>query len=173
MFSQQLEDRGCCPLSCKQKRPKHSSQPAEQTHTPAGRAAPGGLCTAVAQGVVGFPITALSFMQRPAQECISAWLSKAPFHEFIGYTHTASGVKMLCSSLRKETSFTQTRFKMCLQEKMSPDIIIIIKGYLLYIKSSNTGNFQRFIDSVFFFKTINSNSINLVTTVCRQEEAWN
>lgn len=80
------------------------------------------------------------------------------------------GVKMLLSSLRKETSFTQTHFKMCLQEKMSPDIIICIKGYLLYIKPATLGIFNALLTRFGFFKTINSNSINLVTTVCRQEE---
>lgn len=50
----------------------------------------------------------LSFMQKPAQGCISGLLSKAPFHQFTDCTYTASCVKMLHSSLRKERDFIYT-----------------------------------------------------------------
>lgn len=72
----------------------------------------------------------LSFMQKPARECTGGLLSKAPLQQFVDCTYAASRVKMLRSSLRKETSFTQTRFKMGLYRRMSMDIIIVIKGYL-------------------------------------------
>lgn len=72
---------GCGLLSCKQKG-QTSPQPAGQTHTPAERAAPCGVCTlvVVAKGaVLCFPATGLSFTQRPAREGLGDFLSKGPF----------------------------------------------------------------------------------------------
>lgn len=90
MFSQQLEDRGCCPLSCKQK--GQSTVPSRQNkHTLLLRGQPQAACARwwPGQQLSAFPVTALSFLQKPAPECISGLLSKAPFHEFIDYTQTA------------------------------------------------------------------------------------
>lgn len=130
MFSQQLEDRGCCPLSCKQK--GQSTVPSRQNkHTLLLGGQPQAACARwwPGQQLSAFPVTALSFLQKPAQECISGLLSKAPFHEFIDYTQTAFWYQDASTQVSGKRPHLRKPTLKCAPGKMSTDIIIFIKGY--------------------------------------------
>lgn len=134
VFTAAGEDRGCWPLSCKQKGQATVPRPPGQTQAPAARAAPCSVCAAGQwwprqQLSTVLVLRCHSCTSRPANASVAP-LQKGRFREFIDFAYTASCVKMLRPSLKKENLFSQTHLKICLCRKTCMDIIIFKKAYL-------------------------------------------
>ena len=155
LFSQQLEDRGCSPLSCKQKgqtavpsqQDKHTLLPGGQPHAACAPVA------VVAEGAgVCFPVTALSFMQKPASPrmpsglpfkrvtCVSVLIALIQLLAERCFTHVSGKRPYLCKPTLKSAFI----------EKHLWTSQSSTKALSLY-ETSSTGNFKHFIYLLFFF----------------------
>lgn len=139
MFSQQLEDRGCCPLSCKQK--GQSTVPSRQNkHTLLLGGQPQAACARwwPEQQLSAFLLLLCHSCRSQPRNASAAGFQKPLFMSLLTTLRQLSGIEMLHSSLRKETSFTQTHFKMCPQKNVHRQHNIH-QRLSLYIKPETLG----------------------------------